>query len=258
MPDSEDALGKARQVLSDAIERNIDRGNQSAAQLDRTLITLSSGALVFSMTVGSKLGGAKCILAFLFFSWICFLAAITLVILSMRSQQNAAERAVQKAAKGLKLLEDDPEIARQFLAQQKSPEPITRKEVERHEVIGCLNSWALVAFGAGMLSLAIFAAFNLCAANGIDIANIVDQDQQKPMMTLLLFAPIVLQFFGTLLVWFETERISAVIGAGRITITDDPKWKKWYYNSSKLGFALLFIGILLQSVCTALTVSGCR
>jgi len=66
MPDSEDALGKARQVLSDAIERNIDRGNQSAAQLDRTLITLSSGALVFSMTVGSKLGGAKCILAFCF------------------------------------------------------------------------------------------------------------------------------------------------------------------------------------------------
>ena len=82
--------------------------------------------------------------------------------------------------------------------------------------------------------------------------------ESPPMMTLLLFAPIVLQFFGTLFVWFDTERISAAIRPGRINNTDDRKWKKWYYDKSKLGFALLFIGILLQSVYLALTVSGCR
>ena len=78
------------------------------------------------------------------------------------------------------------------------------------------------------------------------------------MMTFLLIAPIVLQFFGTVLVWFDTERISNVIRAGRIIATDDAKWKKWYYNKSKLGFTLLFIGILLQGVSVALTMSGFR
>jgi hypothetical protein len=253
--DSEDTLGKARRLLSDAAERNIDRGMQTAAQLDRTLITLSAGALGFSMTLINKFAPAKGILSFLVFSWICFLAAIILVILAMRSQQNAAERAAWKAADALKILEDDPETALRFLAQQKIPQPIARKEVERHELIGYLNLWALVTFGVGMLSLAVFAGYILCVANGIDVASSVDQDQQKAMMTLLLFAPIVLQVFGTLFVWFDTERISAAIRPGQVIISDDAKWKKWRYNKSKLGFALLLFGILLQS---ALTACGCR
>jgi hypothetical protein len=78
------------------------------------------------------------------------------------------------------------------------------------------------------------------------------------MMKLLQFAPIVLQVFGTAFVWFDTERISAVIHPGRIIVTDDPKWTKWYYGKSKLGFALLLIGILLQGASLALTMSGCR
>ena len=70
-------------------------------------------------------------------------------------------------------------------------------------------------------------------------------------MILLRLASILLSFFGTLFVWFDTERISAAIRLGRIINTDDPKWKKWYYDKSKLGFALLFIGILLQVACLA-------
>ena len=72
-------------------------------------------------------------------------------------------------------------------------------------------------------------------------------------MTLLLFAPIVLQVFGTLFVWFDTERISAAIRPRHIINTDDPKWKKWHYDKSKLGFFLLLIGILLQTAYLALT-----
>ena len=78
------------------------------------------------------------------------------------------------------------------------------------------------------------------------------------MMTLLQFASLVLQVFGTAFVWFDTERISAAIRPGRIIATDDPKWKKWYYDKSKLGFALLLIGILLQGASLALTMSGCH
>jgi hypothetical protein len=52
-------------------------------------------------------------------------------------------------------------------------------------------------------------------------------------------------------------RISYAIQPGRAVLTDDPKWKSWRYNKSKLGFALLFIGILLQGVCL-FAVSECR
>jgi len=67
-------------------------------------------------------------------------------------------------------------------------------------------------------------------------------------MTLLGVAALLLQFIGTLFVWFDTERISYAIQPGRAVLTDDPRWKAWRYNKSKLGFALLFIGILLQGV----------
>ena len=78
------------------------------------------------------------------------------------------------------------------------------------------------------------------------------------MMTLLQLASLVLQVFGTAFVWFDTERISDAIRPGRIITSDDPKWEKWYYDKSKLGFALLLIGILLQGASIALTVTGCR
>jgi hypothetical protein len=74
------------------------------------------------------------------------------------------------------------------------------------------------------------------------------------MMTLLQFASILCSFFGTLFVWFDTERISYAIRPGHIINTDDLKWKKFRYNKAGLGFVLLFIGILLQIVHVALTV----
>ena len=54
--------------------------------------------------------------------------------------------------------------------------------------------------------------------------------------------------FGTLFVWFDTERISAAIQPHHMIIGNDPRWDKWYYNQSKPGFALLFAGILLQGL----------
>ncbi len=64
------------------------------------------------------------------------------------------------------------------------------------------------------------------------------------MMTLLGVTALLLQFIGTVFVWFDTERIGYAIQSGRVVLTDDPKWKSWRYNKSKLGFFLLFIGIL--------------
>jgi hypothetical protein len=77
------------------------------------------------------------------------------------------------------------------------------------------------------------------------------------MVTLLGLAALLLQVIGTLFVWFDTERISYAVQPGRVVLTDDPKWKAWRYNKSKLGFALLFIGILVQAV-SLFAVSECR
>ena len=74
---------------------------------------------------------------------------------------------------------------------------------------------------------------------------------------MLLFTSIVLQFFGTVFVWFDAEHMSEVIRPGRITNTDDVKWKKFQYGKSKYGLALIFAGIALQGV-LALTAHGCR
>ena len=79
------------------------------------------------------------------------------------------------------------------------------------------------------------------------------------MTTLLLqFGAIVLQVFGTLFVWYDTERISNAIRPGHIVNTDDSKWKKWRYNKSELGFILLFSSLILLSVSLALTMNECR
>jgi hypothetical protein len=42
----------------------------------------------------------------------------------------------------------------------------------------------------------------------------------------------------------------------RAVLTVDSKWKSWRYNKSKVGFVLLFIGILLQGA-HLLAVSEC-
>jgi hypothetical protein len=45
------------------------------------------------------------------------------------------------------------------------------------------------------------------------------------MMMLLGLAALLLQFFGTLFVWFDTERISYAIQPGRAVLTDDRNGK---------------------------------
>ncbi len=67
-------------------------------------------------------------------------------------------------------------------------------------------------------------------------------------MMLLRFSPIVLEFFGTLFVWLDTVRLNARNPPSGFVIGDPPKYKAWYYHLGLYGFALLFIGILLQGV----------
>jgi hypothetical protein len=159
MPNNNDAYDEALRKIGDSIERNVDRASQRASQLDRILITLSAGALVFSIHVVNTLPPCKHILPVLFLSWVCFFVAMILVILAIRSEQKSIERQIKKASEALNLLEKDPTTARNFL--RSTPFPISTKQVEQNRLIGHLNNWALVAFVAGILLLAIFTGSNL-------------------------------------------------------------------------------------------------
>ena len=71
------------------------------------------------------------------------------------------------------------------------------------------------------------------------------------MMLLLRWTPIVIEFFGTVLVWLDTQRINARNPPEGWVIGDKPGYSAWYYHRAGLGFALLLLGILLQGASLA-------
>ena len=156
---SDDAVEKAKQTLSAAIDRNIERGGQTASHLDRTLISLSAGALLLSITLVPILAPLKLALPVLFLAWMFFITSMILVISAMRVEQTATEEAVRDATDHLKKLEEHPEIAREFITQTNLP--IVEKKVTESSTVATLNKWALRSFIAGVVCLIGFAGYNL-------------------------------------------------------------------------------------------------
>src|ERR1700692_3918310 len=103
-------IAQAEKRLDESLERNLDRGSRAAALLDRTLISLSAGALVLSMTFVRAVAPGKFLLGVLFASWICFIGAMIAVIFAMRSQQKALESSVKNTSEGLELLRQDKSV----------------------------------------------------------------------------------------------------------------------------------------------------
>ena len=73
---SADSFAEARTKLSESIEQNVERSGRVATQLDKTLISLSAGALVFSMTFVGTFAPGKLLLPLLFFAWAAFAACL--------------------------------------------------------------------------------------------------------------------------------------------------------------------------------------
>jgi hypothetical protein len=160
----DDDLEKHLTLLRDNIERNLDRGSETATQIDKTVISLSAGALLLSITFVPTFAPKKLWLWLLFLAWISFTIAMVLVIFAMRSAQRAIEKGIGDSATGLRILEGDPAIARQFLVEQRRKQiekPLTVRRITRHEHIYRLNLGALIAFIIGVLCLATFTGYNL-------------------------------------------------------------------------------------------------
>ena len=79
---------------------------QIAEGLDKTLISLSGGALVLSMTFVTTLSPGKSLLPVLFLSWLCFGISIVCVIIAMRKAQNSTVRDAETLAKFIRELDE--------------------------------------------------------------------------------------------------------------------------------------------------------
>jgi hypothetical protein len=71
-------------------------------------------------------------------------------------------------------------------------------------------------------------------------------------MMLLRFAPIVLEFVGTVLVFLDAMRLNARHPPDATWAGDLAGYEAWYYHKAAFGFALLLLGITLQGLYLAL------
>lgn len=161
----DDRIEELRKKLDEVIERNLDRASESASRLDRTLVTLSAGALVLSMTFVGRVVPAKSYLVVLFVAWACFVASLICVVLAMRMIQNALDAAVRTAGDTLKLIDENLPAARAALKKIRRDAPLSRKRITRQRWVERLNKWALVSFLVGIVLLGIFVGVSLWTTN---------------------------------------------------------------------------------------------
>lgn len=156
-----DPLEQAIIRLGDAVERNMDRASGAAEQIDRTLISLSAGALLLSSTFVPIFAPLKLWLFLLFLAWLSFLVTMVVVIFAMRSTQMATEAAIRNASNALRQLEENPKLAREAIKVLGLQQPVVKKIVRRNKSTERLNNCLLTAFIIGIVCLATFAGYNL-------------------------------------------------------------------------------------------------
>jgi hypothetical protein len=144
---------EAKRELFEAISKNIQRGSDVAAGLDKTLISLSGGALVFSMTFVNTLAPSKLALPALFGAWVAFSTSIVAVLYSMRSLQSGLLKTFDEIMNRINALE---EAEREGASQISIP----TKSI-RYANVEFLNRAGIGAFIVGILLLGFFVAYNI-------------------------------------------------------------------------------------------------
>jgi hypothetical protein len=80
-------IAEGRRELATHMESHVRYGAEAAAALDKVIVTLSGGALVFSMTFTDRSAPARLWLPILFLSWFAFAVSIIGVAFSYRALQ---------------------------------------------------------------------------------------------------------------------------------------------------------------------------
>jgi hypothetical protein len=151
-----DSLAKAGTALGEGIQRNMERAGRVAAQLDKTLISLSAGALIFSMTFVGTFAPAKLLLPLLFLAWGAFASCLTFVIFAMRAEQNHIRKKTHSFDTLLKQLDEDEPL----LSATKLSVKLTYT-VSSALAVRVLNKCAIGAFMIGVILLGSFVGYNL-------------------------------------------------------------------------------------------------
>jgi hypothetical protein len=145
-----------RREIQERIDSIIRYGAETAAVLDKTLVTLSAGALVFSMTFADKLAPAKIWLPMLFISWIAFGATILSVVFSVRTLQIKLSELATHWDKSAKDFE-------QHVARGELPTGGILPGATQEGKIAAWNQVAIWSFFSGIVLLGIFVSRNLLA-----------------------------------------------------------------------------------------------
>ena len=110
----DDNFKDAQKRFVEHLENRIQQGGRVAADLDKTLISLSAGALVFSMTFVNTLAPHKLWLPVLFGAWVAFALSVVFVILAMRAEQKMLNGVILHIAQHCSTLEKSEEFIRTF------------------------------------------------------------------------------------------------------------------------------------------------
>ena len=142
-----------RREIAGQMERYVQYSGKVAAALDKIIVTLSGGGLVFSMTFADRLTPARLWLPLLFASWLAFAVSIVCVAFSNKAlQKQIIKRANQlnQLAKGFE----------KNLAEGKVPVSIA-VEIARFGNIGFWNNVAIWSFVSAIILLGAFVGRNL-------------------------------------------------------------------------------------------------
>ena len=157
--DSEKSVADAKQQAAEELTRAMQSAADAGVSLDKTLISLSGGALVLSMTFVGQFAPSKFLLPVLFLSWLAFGASLLSVVFAMRAAQNRNDRTAMDLAKISKDIENkstDVIAAKCEMRLSRGVSIITS--------VHYLNICAISAFCVGILLLGVFVGYNLWAS----------------------------------------------------------------------------------------------
>ena len=145
-----------RREFIEKFEFLLQKGFEQAYQLDKSLLTLSAGALLLSVTFVGTLPATKHCLGLLFAAWACFIASIMAVIFAMHKAQLRTHRETLEIANNL-------ERFSQMTAAGWAVERATFS-AGINKVVAWLNRIAIFGFVLGVLFLCSFVGSNLLLA----------------------------------------------------------------------------------------------
>lgn len=148
-------VAEARRDIARLMEEQVRHGAEVGGALDKIMVTLSGGALVFSMTFADRLAPARLWLPILFLSWFAFAVSIISVVFASRASQKDLSKRAGKLNTAAKEFEE-------YLAEGTVGTVITDLSV--HSGVVFWNRIGIWSFVSAIVLLGVFVARNLLAS----------------------------------------------------------------------------------------------